>query len=105
MTPGSGTARDAGCDGVASGTAPSCAPPDRDALDSISELITIGRFSDRVVPLAHTRVAYEARSKGALAWQGRRPCRRPVVKRSPERSGSALLPAPSADTAADSGPL
>ncbi|MFJ5894070.1 NADP-dependent oxidoreductase [Streptomyces sp. NPDC093064] len=37
--------------------------PDRDGLDSISELITSGRLSpqiDRVVPLAQTRGAYEA---------------------------------------------
>ncbi|MFD4950991.1 NADP-dependent oxidoreductase [Streptomyces sp. NPDC058451] len=37
--------------------------PDRDGLDSISELITSGRLSpqiDRVVPLAQTRAAYEA---------------------------------------------
>ncbi|MFD4970930.1 NADP-dependent oxidoreductase [Streptomyces sp. NPDC058424] len=37
--------------------------PDRDGLDSISELITSGRLSpqiDRVVPLEQTRAAYEA---------------------------------------------
>ncbi|MEU7379041.1 NADP-dependent oxidoreductase [Streptomyces sp. NPDC042207] len=37
--------------------------PDRDGLDSISELITSGRLRpqiDRVVPLARTRAAYEA---------------------------------------------
>ncbi|MGX1549481.1 NADP-dependent oxidoreductase [Streptomyces adustus] len=40
--------------------------PDRDGLDSISELITSGRLRpqiDRVVPLAQTRAAYEALEK------------------------------------------
>jgi NADPH:quinone reductase-like Zn-dependent oxidoreductase len=59
--PDSGAARDHAARGVFF-----VVEPDRDGLDSISELITSGRLSpkiDRVVPLEQTRAAYEALEK------------------------------------------
>ncbi|MEV7189693.1 NADP-dependent oxidoreductase [Kitasatospora sp. NPDC093102] len=56
--PDPGAARDSAARGVFF-----IVEPDRDGLDSISELITSGRLLpqvDRVVPLAQTRAAYEA---------------------------------------------